>query len=132
MRRREAVAKKLKAQLPKDEPTLADVSAALLRDLGGEDHSECGHEGGHCEFSEAFVLLHTMSEPQAVLTASEMNDVEGTLMAVKELLEKLDTTMRGHGSQVVDPRSPLDRVYQGIFRALMLMKVGRVRLGVTK
>jgi hypothetical protein len=68
----------------------------------------------------------------AVLTASELADIEGTLTAAKELLEKLDTSMRGPGAQVIDPHSPLDRVYQGIFRGLMLMQVGRVRLGVTK
>lgn len=112
-------------------PTLADVCAALLRDLRDEDHGECNHEGGHCQFSEAFGLLHTMPEPQAVLTASELDDVEGTLTAAKGLLEKLDSTMQGGGARAVDSHSPLDRVLHGIFRGLMLMKVGRVRLGVT-
>lgn len=131
MSRRAAVAKKMKARLPKYEPTLDDVRAALIRDID-EDHSECGHEGGHCVFSEAFGLLHAMPEPQAVLSASELADIEGTLTAAKELLERLDTTMQGGGARPLDPRSPLDRVFQGIFRGLMLMKVGRVRLGVTK
>lgn len=37
--------------------SLEKVRQAILRDHKGDDHSECGHERGHCEHSHAYEVV---------------------------------------------------------------------------
>lgn len=108
---------------------LAHVRKALLADFGDEDHSECGHDVGHCVHSEAFGILFTKAPPVVPsLKANELAEVSATLTAAKTLLDRMDVTMNGASAQAIDPHAPLHSVLHGIFRAQQLMQVGEVRL----
>jgi hypothetical protein len=109
--------------------SMARVREALLEDLGEVDHSECGHDVGHCVHSEAFGILFTKVPPvPPSLVKAELAEVEATLEQAKVLLERLDTAMQGGGGRLINPNAPLDRVLHGLLRATQLMQVGAVRL----